>query len=135
MLQQIALIFRVVLGLLFAVTGLLKLPDLKGFYVVLVSYNLFPSWFARVNAYVLPVVEVLAGVWLLTGFYLRYSTLFSVLLLFSSTLIVLIVLLKGRKVENCGCYGTMFKTPISWKKFAENVLWLGMSIVAFFASF
>jgi hypothetical protein len=128
MLVEISLVLRVILGFFFTLTGLLKVPDLNGFYVILVSYNLFPSWFARLSAYTLPLAEIFAGIWLMTGRYQVYSSLLVLLLLFSSTVVIVVALLKKQKIQNCGCFGTAFKNPVSWWKFLENMVWIVVAV-------
>jgi putative oxidoreductase len=117
--------------MLFLITGLLKIPDLKGFYFVLLSYGLFPKWFARINAYSLPAIEILTGVWLLTGIKVKPAAALALTLLATSTLIILTTLIKKRKIENCGCYGTTFKTPVTWLKLLENCIWITLALILY----
>ena len=129
MLEYFAIVFRVILGWLFVLTGLLKLPDLKGFYVILLSYNLLPTWFARISAYTLPLAEIFAGVWLMTGLSKFYAASFVLLLLLSSTFVILAALIRKQRVENCGCYGTLFAHPVTWGKLMENLGWIVVAVI------
>ncbi len=133
MLQAIAVFSRIVLGLLFVVTGVLKLPDIKGFYAVLLSYNMFPKWFARLGSYGLPFTELVVGAWLLAGYYAFYAASATLLLLFASNVVVLAALLKRKKIDNCGCYGIALKVPVTWKKFAENLVWMVLAAMIMYA--
>jgi len=134
MLFHLSVLFRTVLGLLLVITGILKIPDRKGFFVILVEYDLFPVWFARLSSVLLPWGELVIGTWLLLRVSPLYSVALALLYLTSTSLITLFALLKGKRISNCGCYGTAIKSPLTWLKFCENVIWVLMALVVMYAS-
>jgi len=113
----------IILGLLFVITGALKLPNLKGFSIIVATYNLLPKWLVKPAAYVQPFVEFGAGIWLLSGTNPFYSALLGLLLMITADIFVIKGLLEKNKMENCGCFGAAIKVPLTWKKLAENIVW------------
>lgn len=134
MIDTLAIVFRILLGILFTTTGMLKLPDLHGFYIILLTYNMFPKWLARISAIVLPFAELILGFLLLTGIMPLPVISVTLLFLIQSTLIVCIALIKKQNIENCGCYGTMFVSPVTWKKLVENIVWIVLAVTVLYTA-
>lgn len=96
------LVVRVILGLMFLVAGVIKLADPQQFAIVIDAFGLVPSGVVMPIAYVMPVIEVVAGLGLM--FDMRAS-LPTVALL---TLFFIAVLGYGLHLGldiDCGCYG------------------------------
>ena len=125
---------RILLGILFIMTGALKLPNLKGFSVIVASYGLLPRRLVKPAAYALPIAEFFVGCWILSGKYLLYSASAGFLLILAANVFVLSGLIQKKKIENCGCYGADIKIPLNWKKFAENIVWTALFIVLILAA-
>jgi len=108
-----ALVLRIVLGAVFVYAAWLKLRDpWQMFAMSIDSYQLLPMWAVRVVARTLPWVELLLGILLITGFWLRASaTAVSLMLLVFFSLIVR-AWAKGMEIS-CGCFGP--GEAISWK--------------------
>ena len=123
-----ALVIRIILGLLFLASGILKLPDLKGFFVIFVKFGIIKGKIAKFAAYSFPFIEIIVGAALLVNFYITISALVALLMLAVSTLGVIYALYSKKKIDNCGCYGTSFKVPIDKKKIIENSLFLVLNI-------
>jgi len=120
---------RIILGILFIITGALKLPNLKGFSAIVASYGLLPKSLVKPAAYVQPFVEFIVGWWILSGKYLLYSSIAGLLLILTADVFVIKGLMQTKKIENCGCYGVTIKVPLTWKKLAENIFWTALFIV------
>lgn len=125
---------RILLGILFIITGALKLPNLKGFSIIVAAYGLLPRKLVKPAAYTLPFIEFFVGWWILSGKSLFYSAIAGLVLMAVSSVFVAYGLMQKKKMENCGCYGANIKTPLSWKKFAENMIWTMLFIVLVFAA-
>ncbi len=108
-----ALVLRIALGAVFVYAAWLKLRDpWQMFAMSIDSYQLLPMWAVRVVARTLPWVELLLGLLLITGFWLRISaTAVSLMLLVFFSLIVR-AWAKGMEIS-CGCFGP--GETISWK--------------------
>jgi uncharacterized membrane protein YphA (DoxX/SURF4 family) len=93
---------RVVLGGLFLVAGVIKLTDPQQLAVVIDAFGLVPRGLVMPVAYVLPVVEIVAGAGLMFDFRGSLKTI-AVL-----TVVFLAVLGYGLHLGldiDCGCYG------------------------------
>ncbi len=123
-LQYFVPLMRIVLGLLFIVTSLLKFHNLKGFSVIVASYDVLPKKLVRPLAYIQPFAEFVVGCWILSGRQLFYAAIAGLLLMVVANTFVLFALIKKRKMDNCGCYGVAVKVPLTWKKFYENLVWI-----------
>ena len=125
---------RIIVGVLFIISGLIKLNDPLGFSYKLVEYfepgvlNL-PVFipYALMIAVLVVILEVLLGVFLLIG-YLRKFTVWSLLgmILFFSFLTFYSAYYN--KVTDCGCFGDAIKlTP--WESFYKDIILLVFIIV------
>jgi uncharacterized membrane protein YphA (DoxX/SURF4 family) len=125
---------RILLGILFIMTGALKLPNLKEFSVIVASYDLLPRRLVKSAAYTLPFIEFFVGWWILSGKYLMYGAIAGLMLMMLANVFVLSGLIRKKKIENCGCYGANIKIPLNWKKLAENIAWTVLLIVLILAA-
>ncbi|MEM4282605.1 MAG: MauE/DoxX family redox-associated membrane protein [Candidatus Woesearchaeota archaeon] len=115
---------RLLLGFIFFFSAVLKIPDLKGFSRIVMKYGILPFPLARLSAHILPFAEMTVGILLLTGIGLRIVAIASFFLMLINTFFVFTALVRKIKMENCGCYGTAIKVPLSWSKLFENIVWL-----------
>jgi len=116
-------IVTIVLGILFVITGALKIPNLKGFSIIVATYNILPRQLVKPAAYIQPFVEFGTGLWLLSGVNTFYAATLSLILMVTADVFVIKGLLEKNKMENCGCFGVAIKIPLTWKKLAENIVW------------
>jgi len=126
-LYWIAFAIRVILGVIFVYAAYVKLKDPWELFALAISqYQLLPLTMVEFVARSLPWFELLLGILLLTGRWLRFSaTAVSVLLL---TFFVLMVRadLQGMAI-NCGCFGGT-DDVISWKTLLRDGSLLAASI-------
>lgn len=128
---------RIFVGILFIISGLIKLNDPIGFSYKLVEYFSEPVFnmpffapFALAIALFLVILEVVLGVALLIGFKSKF-TINSLLLL-----IVLFTFLTFYSayfdvVKDCGCFGDALKlTP--WQSFTKDIVLLFFITILFF---
>jgi putative oxidoreductase len=112
------LIGRLALGGIFIVAAIAKMKPQAGmpwtpgsinvslsmFAMNVDSFQMLPSWAVTVVAHWLPPFELLLGLWLLSGFALRYASLVATILLvgFMSAITRAYMLHLG---IDCGCFG------------------------------
>jgi uncharacterized membrane protein YphA (DoxX/SURF4 family) len=124
-------------GLLFIISGLIKLNDPVGFSFKLGEYfgeevlNLeFLTPYALAIAVFLVIVEVVLGVMLLVGYKKRF-TLWSLLLMISFFTFLTFYSAYYNKVTDCGCFGdALHLTP--WQSFSKDVVLLVLILILFF---
>jgi uncharacterized membrane protein YphA (DoxX/SURF4 family) len=134
--NEIALLtIRFLLAIVLIISGALKLLDLKGFFFIVVKYNLVKGKLARFLAYSLPVVEVIVGVMLILKLFLPIISLITLLLIITATAGVLYAYFKNNKLDNCGCYGTKVDVPINAKKIIQNIILILIALYLFLSNF
>src|SRR6056300_832020 len=120
---------RILVGVLFVVSGFIKLNDPVGFSFKLEEYFsqgvldlpvLIP--FALAIAFFVVVFEVLLGIFLLVGYQLKF-TLWSLLSMIVFFTFLTFYSAYFNKVTDCGCFGDAIKlTP--WESFTKDVILL-----------
>ena len=119
---------RHMVGVLYVVSGLLKVFRLKQFYITFVKYRILKGRSAKLFAYTLPFAEVIAGAWLLINEQVFYAALLALILITSSTAGVAYALYKHNKIDDCGCYGGVLIVPLTWKRLAVNLVWMTLIV-------
>lgn len=112
----------------FLVFSFFKVLDLKGFAEGYSTYDLLAKkWEAY--GFIYPFLELIFGVWLLTGLnsYLCYVLI--IVVMGFSTLGVINSLSKKQIIE-CACLGTIFKIPLGTATLVEDILMIAMSGVS-----
>lgn len=118
---------RYFVGVILIGTGLGKLLDLPGFVTVIEAYRLVPHPVSVVLAYVLPFIELGAGLLLVTGRYLIFGASLAIGLHGLLISAVIFTLERGIRVDNCGCFGVFLARPLSFTTLAEDLVMLTMS--------
>jgi uncharacterized membrane protein YphA (DoxX/SURF4 family) len=127
---------RIFVGVLFIISGLIKLNDPVGFSFKLGDYfapevlNLsFLEPYALVIALLVVILEVLLGVMLIMG-YAKKFTLWSLLLMIVFFTFLTFYSAYFNKVTDCGCFGDALKlTP--WESFSKDVLLLVLILILY----
>lgn len=128
---------RVFVGILFIISGLIKLNDPIGFAFKLEEYfsepvlNLpFLEPLALAIAVIMVILEVVLGVMLLVGFK-RKLTIWSLLLMIVFFTFLTFYSAYFNKVTDCGCFGDALKlTP--WESFTKDIVLLFFILILFF---
>ena len=128
---------RIFVGILFIISGLIKLNDPVGFSYKLAEYFSEPVFnimffepFALAIALFLVVLEVVLGVFLLIGYKSKF-TIWSLLLLIIMFTFLTFYSAYFNVVKDCGCFGDALKlTP--WQSFSKDIILLFFIIILFF---
>lgn len=129
-------ICRWFVGILFIISGLIKLNDPVGFSFKLEEYFSqavldlpFLEPYALAIALFVVIFEVLLGVMLIIGFRLKF-TLWSLLLMIVFFTFLTFYSAYFNKVTDCGCFGDAIKlTP--WESFTKDVILLVLIVFLF----
>jgi uncharacterized membrane protein YphA (DoxX/SURF4 family) len=100
----LGLLARVLVGTVWVVAGVLKLPDPHENVRVVRAYDLLPERVVPVVGHGLPVLEILVGLCLLLGLLTRAAAALSALLLVAFVIGVASAWARGLSIE-CGCFG------------------------------
>ena len=124
-------------GVVFLVSGLLKLHDPVGTGLIVTEYFklisiVIPLGLAKAIGVVLSLLESSVGAALVTGVYKRIVSVFTWILLVPFTIITLLLLIFNPEMD-CGCFGEAIHLT-HLQSFLKNVVLLVLVIVAFVPS-
>ena len=97
---------RLILGGIFVYAGVLKIYEPGKFAVDIANYRIVPHDLINLFAITLPWVEVLGGLFLIFGIWLRASALVVLAMTAMFFLAISSALARGLNIE-CGCFGTV----------------------------
>lgn len=128
---------RIFVGILFIISGLIKLNDPVGFSYKLAEYFSEPVFnmpffvpYTLALALFLVILEVVLGVMLLIGYKTKF-TIWSLLLLIVFFTFLTFYSAYFNVVKDCGCFGDALKlTP--WESFTKDVVLLFFILILFF---
>jgi uncharacterized membrane protein YphA (DoxX/SURF4 family) len=109
MITKVTFVLRCALGAAFVWAGIVKVLGPADFLVSIYGYETYlPETLLRVTVVVLPWIEILSGIAIITGIWLETGLTISALLL--SVFIVLTgqAWLRGLDIS-CGCFGSMLE--------------------------
>jgi len=123
------IISKAALGIIFIVSGMVKVLDAQSFMATLPLYNI-PQWLVPFGA-LTPPVEVAIGVALVLGIAPRYAALatLGVLAVFSVLLVVGIV---GGELDTCGCFGRVLEESPESALVRNSILMLLAGVIWYF---
>lgn len=96
---------RVVLGVVWLVAGFLKITDLDASVRAVRAYRLLPEFAAQVVGAGLPAAEILLGVLLLAGIWVRGAAVVSALFMAAFVVGIASAWARGLRID-CGCFGS-----------------------------
>jgi hypothetical protein len=117
---------RLVLGAVFVFAGAVKVFNPQLFAAEIDHYSLLPVALINFTAITLPWVELLGGLLLLTGFWVRASATLLAGLTGVFLVAVLTVLVRGLKIK-CGCFGTVGTEFVGWGNIALDTVLLALA--------
>ncbi|MFK7833879.1 MAG: BT_3928 family protein [Winogradskyella sp.] len=135
--KYIVQISRIFTGILFIISGFIKLNDPLGFSYKLEEYfgadvlniDFFIPYALGISVIVV-VFEVVLGVFLLIGYKPKF-TVWSLLLMIVFFTFLTFYSAYFDKVKDCGCFGDALKlTP--WESFTKDIVLLGLILILFF---
>ena len=100
----VGLLARMLVGGVWVVAGVLKLPDPNDNVRAVRAYDLLPESVVPVVGHALPVLEILVGLCLLLGLLTRVAAVVSALLLVAFVVGIASAWGRGLSIE-CGCFG------------------------------
>ncbi len=118
---------RLLIGGVLLASALGKALDLEGFVDVLVTYRLFPGWSLWLAAFVIIGIEWILAAWILSGWRLPTGALLALTLNGLYAVGLIVTLIRGIDLPNCGCYGVFFPQPLRWYSPVEDLVLVGIS--------
>lgn len=111
---------RICTGLVFAAAGVQKARHWKILPGVIANYRLLPRFAVASASALLPPLEMIIGVLLLSGLLTPWAPLAALALLFAFAAAMAINLRRGRSSIDCGCGQSFLKQTLRWTLVARN---------------
>ncbi len=119
---------RLILGMVFAFSGLGKAIEREKTIRLVKSYEILPEFFATIYGFVLPWLELTLAALLIFGIFTQLAALTLCLLLVSFAVAVSVNLARGKQMD-CGCFGSANREKLSWATVARISLLLSFALV------
>ena len=123
-------ITRIYLALVFILSGLDKINDLSTFAQSIENYRLLPIYLINIFTIIIPWLEVITGVFLLLGIYIKENSVIILSLLVIFTFGVIIAVMRNLDID-CGCQGTYDGQKVGLLKILENVSLIVVAFLSF----
>jgi len=133
--KYIILLSRLILGLIFIDASIDKIIDPSAFSDIIDNYHVTPLILNNLIALVIPWIELIIGICLITGIFLDGAVLISFVLLILFIFMISQALLRGIDL-NCGCFDLSQKNMNDiniklemYKRLFEDFLYLVMVFI------
>jgi len=103
---RLTLTSRIALGGVFIFAGVAKVNYPATLVWEINQYHILPHSLATAYGYVLPTLEIVLGILLVLGLFLRISASVSGLVVLSFTIAKITALARGLGIDICGCFGS-----------------------------
>lgn len=103
---------RIIIGMAYLFSGVLKLIDIKGFQWVIETMGLLGGPLPFLAAVLIPVLEVIFGLMLVLGIYIRIAALHLNVLVIIYAWVTFYALRNWPDMQ-CGCFGSFFEMTFS----------------------
>ena len=113
-------LLRLLVGGAFVIAGILKIADPAVFAVDVSHYRLVPHALINPVVIVLPWIELVAGVCVISGFWLRSGALLIAAMTAMFFFVIISALARGLNIE-CGCFGTIAGKTIGLQTLAIDL--------------
>ncbi len=123
--SYVSIIARIILSLVFIISGLEKIAAPAEFAIAIENYHIVPSVFTNTIAIFLPWIEFFCGLLILLGIWKRGSTVIIAALSIIFMVAMISVLLRGLEID-CGCFGAGVK--VDYYRVAEDIVLLLLAL-------
>lgn len=111
---------RLFFGGVFIIASIEKIAYPETFAISVEAYKLLPVSFVNIFSLIIPWIELLCGIFLFGGFFLRASASVLSVLLSMFMVAILSAMMRGLNID-CGCFGPAHSTPVGWNKILEDI--------------
>lgn len=122
--KRLAYFLKILLGILFIVSAVLKIVDMDRFEIYIYSYHFFSLNFSFLVARAAIIVELVLGIGLVSNCFHKLMWWGSVLMLLGYTGLLVYALILGR-TDNCHCFGDYLQFN-PWQSILKNMVLLAL---------
>ena len=116
---------------MFIFAGATKVGNIDGLIEAINEYDMLPQQLATAYGHVLPYLEIVIGVLLVLGLFLRVSAAASGLVVLSFSIAKIQAIARGLDIDSCGCLGPTLHVLVG-QSLAIDFLLLAMAVQIFF---
>ncbi|OGX37525.1 MAG: hypothetical protein A3C36_05695 [Omnitrophica WOR_2 bacterium RIFCSPHIGHO2_02_FULL_52_10] len=128
---NIFIVFRILIGVLFVVSGFEKLiGPYQNFLYIVQSYDMLPAWGEEIAARTMPWIEFVSGVFMALGLRLTVALPAVMALLMAFIVVVGQALIRKLPIDECGCFGTLISFPLNVVIVLDSLLLVLTGILA-----
>lgn len=120
---------KMLLGIVFIVSAVLKILDMDQFEIYIYSYHFFSLNFSFLVARVAIIVELVLGIGLVSNCLHKLMWWGSMVMLLGYTLLLIYALLLGRS-DNCHCFGDVLRFN-PWQSIIKNVVLMALFLLVY----
>lgn len=121
------LLLRIALGAVFAYAGVIKIMDPVAFAGSIAAYKILPYFGNYLAGAILPWVELVCGVLLVTGYRWRGAAVIILVLNINFILALISTLVRGLDID-CGCFRQGGDKTSAWTAIARDMVLLFMTL-------
>lgn len=134
-LKAVTYICRAVLAVVFICAALGKIGNLEEFADAVAAFRILPIAWVNAFAIVLPWIELLIGLALLSGAHLKQAAMLSVLLNVVFIVAASSAMARGLDIK-CGCF-TLSKahSSVGWQLIGRDIIFSGLGLLLLFSPF
>lgn len=107
------------MGIFLVTFGLFKIVDLKGFKEGFATYDIIAKKIPAYG-YAFPFIEICLGIIYLVGYMYLWQNILVLIISILGSLSAYLVIRNKDEIQ-CVCLGTLFKIPMTWVTFVENL--------------
>lgn len=120
--RRARIVLRILIGTILVATAVGKLLDVAGFARVLGTYRAFGDSLLLPLALLVPIAELVLGVWLLSGGKPFAAAMTALAMHLAYAGWSASAVLRGLKLSNCGCFGVFWPRPLGWSTVVEDLV-------------
>ena len=116
-------VVRILLGIVLIFSGIAKIADPSKAVDLMLEFKVIHVSLILIIVSILPVLEILIGVLLISGMYHKFASI-SALVLFSGFFLISIYGTIIGLSSDCGCFGSVIKSRIGWGMVVRNLVFV-----------
>lgn len=129
MLELVGSILKVVFLLIFLISSIPKLANIKKFVDSVIEYRVVPRKLSVLYGYTLPFIELIASILIIFHTSSFYGLLMTLLLL-STFLIADIMVIKSKRFVTCACFGNFLESQVDIFSLYRNGALIVLNVLA-----
>ena len=127
--DRLAYILKILLGVLFIVSAILKIVGMDRFEIYIYSYHFFSLNFSFLVARAAIILELILGIGLVSNCFHKLMWWGSVSMLLGYTGLLVYALVLGRN-DNCHCFGDVLQFN-PWQSIIKNIVLLALFVLVY----